>query len=144
MKRESSSPSWISQLLSFKGNKLTKGQVSYNFGSKKDNKKGMPCIFAIIKDMVNLTPKLEDVPVVSKYLYIFLDESPVLPLDREIEFEIDLVFDTQLIFILIYRMTLTKLKELKVQSQDLWIRITFDRVPYLEEFLYCLSKRRTD
>src|SRR5215813_13763652 len=49
----------------------------------------------------------------------FPEDLPGLPIDREIEFCIDLVPGTQLISIPSYRMAPVKLRELKVQLQDL-------------------------
>ena len=59
------------------------------------------------------------VPIISEFLDLLLEKLPGLPLDREVEFYIDVIFGTQLISFLPYRMALTKLKELKSQLQDL-------------------------
>ena len=48
-----------------------------------------------------------------------MDDLPGIPPDREIEFGIDLLPDTQPISILPYRMAPTELKELKEQLKDL-------------------------
>ncbi|XP_070019825.1 uncharacterized protein [Nicotiana sylvestris] len=50
---------------------------------------------------------------------VFPDELPGLPPEREIEFSIDVLLDTQPIFIPPYRMASTELQELKAQLKDL-------------------------
>ncbi|XP_059289093.1 uncharacterized protein LOC132042591 [Lycium ferocissimum] len=50
---------------------------------------------------------------------VFLDELPNLPLEREIEFTIDVLLDTKAISIPPYRMAHAELKELKAQLKDL-------------------------
>lgn len=57
--------------------------------------------------------------MVREFSDVFLEELPSLPLDREIEFSIDVVPGTQPISIPPYRMALAELKELKDQLQDL-------------------------
>ena len=64
-------------------------------------------------------PTLQSIPVVNEFPDVFLDELPGLPLKREIEFAIDLLPDTQPIFISPYRMAPAELKELKEQLRDL-------------------------
>ena len=64
-------------------------------------------------------PDLGKILVVKDFLDVFLEELPGLPLDREIEFGIDVPPRIQLISILPYRMALLELRELKVQLQDL-------------------------
>lgn len=63
-------------------------------------------------------PNVEDVPVV-KYLDVFPEDLPRLPLDREIEFTIYLLQGTNHISLTPYRMALTELRELKIQLQEL-------------------------
>ncbi|XP_071933153.1 uncharacterized protein [Coffea arabica] len=59
--------------------------------------------------------KLEDVLVVNEFFDVFSDELKSMPLEREIEFKIDLVPGTALIAKTPYRMAPTELKELKLQ-----------------------------
>ena len=63
--------------------------------------------------------KFEDMPVISKYPDVFLEELVSLPLEREIEFKINLTLGTTPISKIPYRMALAELKELKLQLQDL-------------------------
>jgi hypothetical protein len=60
-----------------------------------------------------------DVRTVFEFLDIFPEELPGIPLDCEIEFVIELVPGTALIFKRPYRMTTNQLAELKEQLQEL-------------------------
>ncbi|WRX28627.1 Retrotransposon gag domain - like 10 [Theobroma cacao] len=62
---------------------------------------------------------ISQVSVVNKLKDVFPEELPGLPLEREIEFCIDLTLDTRPISIPPYRMAPTELKELKCQLEDL-------------------------
>ncbi|XP_070003324.1 uncharacterized protein [Nicotiana sylvestris] len=62
---------------------------------------------------------IDSVPVVREFVDVFPEDLPGLPLTREIEFNIDLVPRTQPISIPPYRMAPAKLRELKVQLQEL-------------------------
>ena len=68
-----------------------------------------------------LTDKLtiEDVPVVKEYSDVFHDKLVTLPLEREIEFTIDLLSGTAPISKISCRMALVEFKELKLQLQVL-------------------------
>ncbi|XP_071918786.1 uncharacterized protein [Coffea arabica] len=63
--------------------------------------------------------KLENVPVVKKFLNVFPEKLETLPPEREIVFKIDVVPETAPISKTPYRMTPIELKELKLQLQDL-------------------------
>ena len=63
--------------------------------------------------------KLDDIPVVREFSDVFLKDLPGIPIDREIEFSIDLLPRTSPISKAPYRMALTELKELKEQLQEL-------------------------
>ena len=64
-------------------------------------------------------PNLGEILVVKDFPDVFLKELPGLPLDREIEFGIDVPPRTQPISIPPYRMAPLELRELKGQLQDL-------------------------
>ena len=51
--------------------------------------------------------KLDDIPVVREFLDVFPEDPPGIPIDREIEFSIDLLFGTSPISKAPYRMTPT-------------------------------------
>ena len=63
--------------------------------------------------------KLEEVPVVREYPDVFPQELPSLLPEREVEFVIELAPGTKPISKAPYRMSLSELKELKVQMQEL-------------------------
>ena len=64
-------------------------------------------------------PDSGEIPVVKDFSDVFLEKLPKLPLDREIEFGIDLPLRTQPISIPPNRMAPLELRKLKVQLQDL-------------------------
>ena len=59
--------------------------------------------------------KLKELPVVHEFEDVFPDDLPGLPLEREIEFEIELAPGTTPILQTSYRMASAELKELHVQ-----------------------------
>jgi hypothetical protein len=63
--------------------------------------------------------KLKDIPIVCEYPDIFPDDLPGMPLDRDIEFVIELQPGTAPISKRPYRMPPNELAELKIQLQDL-------------------------
>ena len=63
--------------------------------------------------------KLEDIPIVKDYPDVFLEDLPGLPLEREVEFTINLAPGTAPISKAPYRMAPMELKELKIQLQEL-------------------------
>jgi len=71
------------------------------------------------KDTKSETPTIHSITVVNKFLDIFPEDLPGVPLDREIEFGIDLLHDNQPISIPQYHMAPMELKELKEQLKDL-------------------------
>ncbi|KAL3749910.1 hypothetical protein ACJRO7_010955 [Eucalyptus globulus] len=74
---------------------------------------------ACVKDTSKVIVKLEDVPVVREFPSVFPEDLPGLPLDREIEFCIELMPGTTPISKAPYQMAPTELKELKTQLQEL-------------------------
>ena len=63
--------------------------------------------------------RLEDIPVVREFLDVFPEDLPGIPLDREIDFQIELAPGTEPISKAPYRMAPLELKELKVQMEEL-------------------------
>ncbi|XP_073017937.1 uncharacterized protein [Primulina eburnea] len=70
-----------------------------------------------VKEGVEL--KIEDIPVVQEFSYVFPEELPGMVPDREIEFEINLVPSATPISKAPYRMAPAELNELKEQVQEL-------------------------
>ena len=79
------------------------------------------CLYHIVRiqDLDSEVPPIKYAPVVSKFLEVFPNELPGIPLEREIDFGNDLLPDTNLISIPPYQMAPSELKELKVQLKDL-------------------------
>ena len=63
--------------------------------------------------------RLEDIPVVRDFSDVFPEDLPSIPLDREIDFQIELAPGTESISKAPYRMAPLELKELKVQMEEL-------------------------
>ena len=63
--------------------------------------------------------RIEDIPVVREYADVFPDDLPGMPLDRDIEFVIELQPGTAPISKRPYRMPPKELAELKIQLQEL-------------------------
>ena len=63
--------------------------------------------------------KLDDIPVVREFPDVFPEDLPGIPIDREIEFSIDVLPEISPILKVPYRMALTELKELNEQLQEL-------------------------
>ena len=66
-----------------------------------------------VKDSSSESPTLESVPVVNEFPEVFPDDLPGVPPEREIDFGIDFLPNTQPISIPPYRMAPAELKELK-------------------------------
>lgn len=63
--------------------------------------------------------RLEDILLVKEFPNVFLDNLLRTPSDREIVFEINLVSSMGPMLKALYQMALAKLRELKVQPQEL-------------------------
>nr|GFD27649.1 putative reverse transcriptase domain-containing protein [Tanacetum cinerariifolium] len=59
--------------------------------------------------------RLEDVPVICKFLDVFLEDLPGLPLPRQVELEIELVPGAAPVARVPYRLAPSKMKELAKQ-----------------------------
>ena len=90
--------------------------ISYR-KSRKMIYKGYIYHLVWVKDSSSRTPTLETVPVVCEFPEVFPKDLPRVPPKREINFGIDLLPDTQPIFIPPYRMSQAELKELKEQER---------------------------
>jgi hypothetical protein len=73
----------------------------------------------IVGPMKQAKKNLEDIPMVYEYPYIFSIDYFGLPLQREVEFEIECVPSINFISKAPYRMASLELKELKEQLQEL-------------------------
>ncbi|WMV38196.1 hypothetical protein MTR67_031581 [Solanum verrucosum] len=79
------------------------------------------CLFYLvfIQDTSVEPPPMDFVPVVREFSNVFPTDLPSVPPTRDIDFSIDLEMGTKPISIPFYLMTLTELKKLKDQLQDL-------------------------
>ena len=66
-----------------------------------------------VKDSRSETSTIKLVPIVNEFQKVFPKDVPEVPPERKIDFGIDLIPDTQPIYIPSYRMAPAKLKELK-------------------------------
>ena len=82
-------------------------------------RKGCQGYLAFVVDRRQEGTRLEDIPIVKEFPYVFPDDISGLPPDREIEFVIELVPGTEPISIPPYRMASAELKELKAQLEEL-------------------------
>ena len=82
-------------------------------------RKGCEAYLAYVIDTVKARPSVSNIPTVSDFPDVFLEELPGLPPHREIEFAIDVVPGATSASITSYRMAPLKLKELKLQLQEL-------------------------
>ena len=82
-------------------------------------RKGCVAYLAYVIDTVNARPSVSDIPTVSDFPDVFLKELPGLPPHRKIEFSIDVIPSATPASITPYIMAPLKLKELKLQLQEL-------------------------
>jgi hypothetical protein len=68
---------------------------------------------------VEESPDLASVPVVCEFSYVFPNDLPKLPLDRDVKFTIELEPDTAPISRCPYRMAPKELAEMKKQLEEL-------------------------
>ncbi|KAJ4981049.1 hypothetical protein NE237_031886 [Protea cynaroides] len=107
--------------LSFSGTKLPQRckLILLALKAKKCLEKGAIGYLVSVVDLTKDAPRMEDIDVVWDYPDIFPEELPGLPPDRATEFVIDLIPGAVPVSKAPYRMAPTKLKELKVQLQEL-------------------------
>jgi hypothetical protein len=67
-----------------------------------------------------IIPEIQDIPVVCEFPDVFLEDLPRLPLERDVEFVIELKPGTAPISRRSYQMPPNELAELKIQLQDLF------------------------
>ena len=81
---------------------------------------GEASVFMMFSSLKESSEKgVGDLPVVQEFPEFFPDDITDLPLEREVEFAIDLVSRTSLISIVSYRMSPSELGELKKQLEEL-------------------------
>ncbi|XP_070017470.1 uncharacterized protein [Nicotiana sylvestris] len=124
-------------------NVVTKGRLISYLKATKMIKKW--CIYHLVRvtDTDVEAPSLESVLVVNRFPDVFPDELPGILPDKEVDFGIDVMPDTQPISIPPYRMAPTELKELNEQLKDFLERISSDRVCHrgADRSLLCTTKK---
>ena len=87
--------------------------------ARKMVRKGCEAYLAYVIHTVKARPSVSNIPTVSDFPDVFLEEFPGLPPKREIEFAIDVVLGATPASITPYQMAPMELKELKLQLQEL-------------------------
>ena len=82
-------------------------------------RKGCEAFLAYVISTKDSGTNIADIPMVCRFLDVFLEELLGLPPTRKMEFNIDLVSDIRPISRAPYRMALTELNELKAQLHEL-------------------------
>ena len=82
-------------------------------------RKGCQGYLAFVVDRRQEGTRLEDIPIIKEFPDVFPDDISGLPPDREVEFTIDLIPETEPISIPPYRMAPAELRELKARLEDL-------------------------
>ena len=82
-------------------------------------RKGCETFLALILDSKIGQFDVEKILVVREFPYVFSEELPGIPLEREVDLSIEIVLRITPMSRAPYRMTLTELKELKSQLQEL-------------------------
>lgn len=82
-------------------------------------RKGCQGFLASVVNLQSKELEIGNIPIVQEFPDVFPNNLPRLPLDREVEFSIDLLPGIALISKAPYRMTPKKLKQLKVQLEEL-------------------------
>lgn len=109
-------------ILEWKGTNLVfKGKLISHMKARKFIPKR--CIYHIlwVKYVESKDPTIDSVPIIDEFPNVFLDDLSSIP-PKKINFGIDLLLDTQLIFIPPYRMAPTELEELME-----WLRYLLDK-----------------
>ncbi len=78
-------------------------------------RKGCETYLVHVVDPRKARPDLHDIPIVCDFLNVFPEELPGLPLEREVEFAIEVMLGITLVSIVSYKMAPIELKELKIQ-----------------------------
>lgn len=106
--------------------------------ARKLIRKGCEAYLAYALDSKVAESKLNKVLIVKEYVDVFPEELPGLPSSQEVEFEIELVPRIAPISLTSYKISPTKLKELKHSCKSCWIANFLDRLCHLEVLLFCL------
>ncbi|GJZ10323.1 putative reverse transcriptase domain-containing protein [Tanacetum coccineum] len=87
--------------------------------ARKYIERGCHLFLAYVTEMKSKEKRLEDVPVICDFPKVFLNELPVLPPSRQVEFRIDLVLGVAPVVRAPYRLAPSEMRELSAQLQEL-------------------------
>ncbi|XP_035832003.1 uncharacterized protein LOC110870500 [Helianthus annuus] len=104
---------------------------------KKYVRNGSKAFLTYVIDTNQNTPKIEEVEVVNEFLDVFPEDLLGLPLEREVDFKIELYPDAKPIAKAPYRLAPTEMRELMVQIQD-----KAEHACHLREILEVLRKEK--
>ena len=79
-------------------------------------RKGCEAFLALVLNLKRGQVNLEDIPVIKEFPYVFLEELPGLPPEKEVDLSIEVVQGTTPISRAPYCMAPTKLKEIQLQE----------------------------
>ena len=82
-------------------------------------RKGCETFLVVILDSKRSQVEVEKIPLVREFPYVFPEELPGIPIEREVDLSIEIVSGTTPMSREPYRMAPTELKKLKVQLQEL-------------------------
>ena len=82
-------------------------------------RKGCETFFVVIIDFKSGQVDEEKIPMVREFPYVFPEELPGIPLEKEVDLSIEIVPGTALLSRAPYMMAPTELKELKSKLQEL-------------------------
>ena len=82
-------------------------------------KKGCETFLVVILDFKSGQVDVEKIPMVREFPYVFPEELPGIPLEKEVDLSIEIVPGASLMSRAPYRMAPTELKELKSKLQEL-------------------------
>ena len=99
--------------------KILSSSIMFVMMAGKMVRKSYPGYLAYVVEVREDDVRLEDIPVVREFPDVFRDDLPGLLPDREIDFQIELALGTESISRAPYRMAPAKLKELKVQMEEM-------------------------
>ncbi|XP_070054640.1 uncharacterized protein [Nicotiana tomentosiformis] len=104
--------------------------------------KGYLAYLAFVRDTTTETPTLALLPVLRDFSDVFPVDLSCMPLDRDIDFDIDLVPDIQPISTLPYRMATKEMRELKEKLQELLEKGMEEHEQYLRLVLQTLREHK--
>ncbi|XP_076955790.1 uncharacterized protein LOC143630750 [Bidens hawaiensis] len=110
--------------------------------ARKMLRKGYPAILVNVVNTKAEEHKLEDIPVVQDFPEVFPEDLPGLPLERLVEFRIDLVQDAAQVAKSPYILAPSEMQELSTQLQELLDKGFIRPTSHPGKPQFCSSRRR--